>query len=69
MKIKILTILTILICLFCVATNLYWYFYRDIYPELIKRINITTAFLLILIVLLPTIQQRLKNDKKESIYI
>jgi hypothetical protein len=61
MKHRTLTILTILICLFCVATNLYWFFHRDINPELFIRINITTAFLLILVVLLPTIQQRLRK--------
>lgn len=62
MKNKTLTILTILICL---ETNLYWYVHRATYPELFLRINSTIALLLIMIV--PIIQQRLKNDKKESI--
>ena len=69
MKHKILTISTILICFFCVAITLYWYFYQDSYPEIFKRINITTAFILILVMLLPTIQQQLKNDKKENIFV
>ena len=58
---KILTVLIILICLFCVETNLYWYFNPDLYPKFIMRINITIAFILILVVLWPTIQQRLKK--------
>lgn len=58
---KILTVLIILICLFCVETNQYWYFYPNLYPKFIMRINITIAFILILVVLWPTIQQRLKK--------
>jgi len=56
-------ILTILIGFFCVVTNLYWFFNKNIQPEICMRINIWTAFLLFLVILLPTIQQRLKNEK------
>jgi len=63
MKYKIHTILTIPISFFCVVTNLYWFFNQDIQPEIFMRINIWTAFLLFLVIQLPTIQQRLKNEK------
>jgi len=61
MKNKIPTILTILICVFCLGENLYWHFHRDICPELFIRINIIAAFLFILIVLLPPTKQTLKK--------
>ncbi len=61
MKHKILTILTIMICLFCLATNLYWYFRQDIKPNFFIRIHMTTPVLLILAVFLPTIQQLIKK--------
>lgn len=57
MKHKILTILTIMICLFCLATNLYWYFRQDIKPNFFIRINMINSFLFILVLFLPTIQQ------------
>ncbi|OCB68767.1 hypothetical protein FBGL_14340 [Flavobacterium glycines] len=63
MKYKTHTILTILIGLFCVVTNLYWFFNQDIQPKIFMRINIWTAFLLFLVIQLPTIQQQLKNEK------
>jgi hypothetical protein len=50
-----------MICLLCVANNLYWYFHKDIYPELFIKINITIALLLIMVGFLPAIQQRYKK--------
>lgn len=55
--------LTILIGFFCVVTNLYWFSNQNIQTEICMRINIWTAFLLSLVIQLPTIQQRLKNEK------
>ena len=47
--------------LICVATNLYWFLHKDIDPRLFLKINIPTALLLTLVVLLQTIQQGLKK--------
>lgn len=61
MKQRILTILTILIYLFGLAINLYWYFRQDIKPNFFIRIIMTTPVLLILVFYLPTIQQLIKK--------
>jgi hypothetical protein len=44
MILKLNTILTIMICLLCVANNLYWYLRKDIYPELFIKINYDCSF-------------------------
>ncbi len=56
---KILTVLPILCCCFCVPTNLFWYFHREAYRETLLKINIPNAFILTFVVLLPTNQQQL----------
>jgi hypothetical protein len=53
----------------CVATNLYWYFHKDIYPELFIKINITIALLLIMVVLYQRFSRDIKNEQQKKYFI
>jgi len=66
MKVKFIAILTTFICLFCVLANVYWLFHKDYKSGLFIKINISTALLLILLVLLPAIQQKPRNEQEEK---
>lgn len=61
MKHKALTFKTNLFGLFYLSIFLSDYYYRRIYPELIVKINLSIAFLFLLVLILPHLQQQLKK--------
>ncbi len=61
MKPKLNILFTILICLICIGVNLFYVFNSDFNLELLIKTNITIIVLLILVALLPAIQQRIRK--------
>jgi hypothetical protein len=62
---KVLPIL--LIALFCVAVNLYWFFHQDNNADFFIQLNLFAAFTLMLSILYQAIRQQFKNGKKNKI--
>jgi len=63
MKMKFISILTLITCLFCVLATIYWLFHKEYNSGQFIRINNSIALLLILLVPLPPIQQKPRNEK------
>ncbi len=60
-------IILLFLCFFSI--NIYWLMHKNEDPTFYMKTNITICLIPIVTVLFPAIQQRLKNDKKENIFI
>ena len=61
MKNRTIKILAVFISFSCLMINLYCFVNRDVYSEVLVMTNIAAAFLLLLVVILPAIEKRMKK--------
>lgn len=61
MKNITIKILAVFISFSCLIINLYWFVNQDAYSEVSLMTNIAAAFLLLVLVILPTIEKRIKK--------
>ncbi|URC12058.1 hypothetical protein [Flavobacterium sp. B183] len=61
MKNRTIKILAVLISFSCLMINLYCFVNQDVFSEVLVMTNIAAAFLLLLVVILPAIEKRMKK--------